>query len=73
MTTVANHKTHVGTEFPIPPKRLLKKSMDTIRIAQYFTVAIPDEPGEAARVLGKLQATGVDLLVQTVSPASPDH
>ena len=44
--------------------------MDMIRTAQYFTVVVPDEPGEAARALGKLYEAGVDLLTQTFTTAA---
>jgi len=36
--------------------------MDTIRMAQYFKVAVPDKPGESARTLGVLRDAGVNLL-----------
>lgn len=34
---------------------------ETIRMAQYFKVAVPDKPGEGARVLSALRDTGVNL------------
>lgn len=35
---------------------------DTVRIAQYFKVQVPDKPGEGSRMLGVLREAGVNLL-----------
>ena len=35
---------------------------DTIRVADYFYLTVPDKPGEGARVLNVLKDAGVNLL-----------
>ncbi len=42
--------------------------LDTARAAQYFTVQVPDKPGEAARCLGALEAADVNLLAFLAFP-----
>jgi len=36
--------------------------MDTIRKIAYFSMDVPNKPGEAARILGLLRDAGIDLL-----------
>jgi len=43
---------------------------DTIRMVDYFYVMVPDRPGEAARILGRLKEAGVNLLSFTAFPTS---
>lgn len=35
---------------------------DTVRLVDYFYVAVPDKPGEGTRILGRLKKAGVYLL-----------
>jgi hypothetical protein len=41
---------------------------DTIRKVDYFTMDVPNKPGEGARILGALARTGVNLLAFTGFP-----
>jgi hypothetical protein len=43
---------------------------DKIRRVDYFYAMVPDQPGEAARILGRLREAGVNLLSFTAFPAS---
>jgi len=42
---------------------------DTVRIADYFYVMVPDKPGEGARILGELKRAGVNLLAYSGFPS----
>lgn len=42
---------------------------ETIRLVDYFYIAAPQRPGEAARVLTQLQEAGVNLLAFSGFPA----
>ena len=41
---------------------------DTIQRVQYFSVEVPDKPGEGAKVLGALKEAGVNLLAYSGFP-----
>ena len=43
-------------------------SETTIRLAEYFYIQTPDQPGEAARVLSWLKDAGVSLLAFSAFP-----
>ncbi len=42
---------------------------ETVQIAEYFYVQVPDKPGEGARLLAELKAAGVNLLAFSGFPA----
>lgn len=44
---------------------------DEIRRVDYFYVAVPDKPGEGARVLAALHGAGVNLLGASAFPHGP--
>lgn len=43
---------------------------ETIRLAEYFYVHVPDRPGEAAQVLAQLKDAGVNLVAFSAFPAA---
>ncbi len=44
-----------------------------IRQAQYFYATVPDQPGEALRLLSALADVGVELLAFATLPVGPAH
>ncbi len=42
---------------------------DTVRLVDYFYIAVPDKPGEGARVLQHLKNAGVNLMALQAFPA----
>lgn len=45
----------------------------TIRRAEYFSITVRDEPGEAYRFLSQLAGLGINLLAFTAIPVGPMH
>jgi hypothetical protein len=45
----------------------------TIRRAEYFSVTVKDEPGEAYKFLAQLASLGINLLAFTAIPVGPMH
>jgi hypothetical protein len=43
--------------------------LDTVRKLDYFALAMPDRPGEGARLLAAMKANGVNLLALSGFPA----
>jgi hypothetical protein len=44
---------------------------DKTKRVDYFSLELPDKPGEAFRILGKLKEVGVNLLNCTGFPTAP--
>jgi hypothetical protein len=42
---------------------------ESVRIADYFYVMVPDKPGEGARILGELKSAGVNLVAYSGFPS----
>ena len=43
---------------------------ETVQLAEYFYVQVPDKPGEGARLLAQLKEAGVNLLAFSGFPAA---